>query len=76
MSERENISADEGFTCDCGPVRHWTCNAGCKAEARRMFRIEKLMEADPALGTPEGDELNRLVDIQEEHERQTLGDWE
>lgn len=35
-----------------------------------MARIAKLMENDPAKGTPEGDELLALVDAAEMYERQ------
>lgn len=44
-------------------------------EVVRMRRIEELMALDPELGTPEGEELNRLVDEQVEYETQTIGDW-
>jgi hypothetical protein len=33
-------------------------------EAKRMKRIAELMNVDPALGTPEGEELSRLADEQ------------
>jgi hypothetical protein len=32
-SGHESISAYP-LGCDCGPVRHWECNAGCKAKGR------------------------------------------
>lgn len=34
-----------------------------------MARIVRLMPSDPALGTPEGDELNALVDAAVVYER-------
>lgn len=44
-------------------------------EQQRIARIAELMELDPALGTPEGDELNRLVDEQMEFEKGLLDDY-
>ena len=42
------------------------------ASDRRLKRIEVLMETDPSPESPEGQELNRLVDLQVEYEKKVF----
>jgi hypothetical protein len=42
--------------CTCGPVRHWQCNAGCRAErAWPTFAIELSCEGTPFRWTGRGE---------------------